>query len=164
MVWLLVDFFVRNADCELSMTAPLPEFPVHLKTVSSCHLEGDVVYKDGAIWFAHANGPLIDVCDIPLSMNGAAVHNIENAMMAAILAKSLGINDDSIVTGLTSVKADAAHSRGRSNLVVNNGRQFFVDFAHNEDGLRRVVEMALKMPAKRRFLLLVKPAIEMMTC
>ena len=144
---------IRNADCDLSMSAPLPNTSIQQKTISSKSQNSDLHLKNQYIWFNGDNEPLIHTNAIPLSMGGAALHNIENAMVAAALARAVGIQNDAICRGLKMVKADEQHSHGRSNLVVRGQKKFFVDFAHNEDGLRRVVEMALNIKANRRFLL-----------
>ena len=97
---------------------------------------------------------IVSVEQIPLSVGGAAIHNIENAMAAALLAHQMGATDEQIALGLGALTATPDDSHGRTNVFQVRGATVFVDFAHNEDGLRRIVDMAKKIPAKRRLLVI----------
>ena len=151
---------VLNADCEVLLQAwnNWPDRPSNrlLLTFSSKNQDGNAYLQEGHLWLSLAGErrPLMKVKDIPLGIAGAAIHNLENAMAAALVAASLGIADPEIAKGLSLLKADPHSSQGRSNLFHCRGAQIFLDFAHNEDGMARVVEMAKRMPAKRRLLVL----------
>lgn len=69
----------------------------------------------------------------------SGAHNIANAIVAATVASRLGIDDATIATGLTSVRAVA----GRFERV-DGGQPFtaVVDFAHTPDALAAVLEAA----------------------
>jgi hypothetical protein len=81
--------------------------------------------EDGGLAFVYGDGELLridgdvraSICDareIPITLGGAAAHNIANALGAAALTEQLGMSLDDIRNGLTSMSQDA--NPGRSNL------------------------------------------------
>lgn len=94
--------------------------------------------------------PLLAAADIPITLGGAARYNIGNALGAAALCAALGIGDESIVAGLKSFQAD--ENPGRGNLFDVNGVRVLVDFAHNPDAFRAIVELAGNLSAGRRLI------------
>jgi cyanophycin synthetase len=103
----------------------------------------------------HVPPMVMPLADIPITFDGTAQHNVENAMCAALLARAAGISDDAIRTGLSQMQPSNEESRGRLNrYVLANGAVALVDFAHNPDGVVRVGETTAKWPAQRRIVLL----------
>ena len=88
--------------------------------------------------------------EIPITLGGAARHNVANALAAAALTHALGIPLDAIRTGLTSMRQDA--NPGRCNIYTLNGIKILVDFAHNPAAMGALFDMAQAVPAKRRVL------------
>lgn len=88
--------------------------------------------------------------EIPISLNGAARHNISNALAAAALTWCLGAAMTDIRTGLTTMSQD--DNPGRCNVYVVNGRKVLVDFAHNPHAMHALFDMAQAIPANRRVL------------
>jgi UDP-N-acetylmuramyl tripeptide synthase len=93
---------------------------------------------------------LCRINDIPLTLNGAARHNVANALAAAALCSSLGAKDSAIAAGLTSMRPD--DNPGRGNLYELGGVRIMVDFAHNPQAISMLAELASALPAKRRLL------------
>lgn len=92
----------------------------------------------------------LPLAEIPITVAGAALHNVENALCAALLARSLGLPDAAIVAGLRAFRPDPTDSPGRGNLLTLRGGRVLLDFGHNPDGVRRVAEFAARVPAARR--------------
>ncbi|MEY3014295.1 MAG: hypothetical protein RIT45_3030 [Pseudomonadota bacterium] len=92
--------------------------------------------------------------DVPLCIGGAARHNVENALCAGLLARGLGLPDRAIVAGLTELQPAPSDSPGRSNLFTLGGARVLLDFGHNPDGVRRVAELAARVPASRRLVVI----------
>jgi UDP-N-acetylmuramyl tripeptide synthase len=88
--------------------------------------------------------------DIPITMHGAARHNVANSLAAAALTDRMGISLDSIVKGLTSMTQDS--NPGRSNVFKVKGFNVLIDFAHNPRAFEALFDMARALPAKRRVL------------
>lgn len=107
--------------------------------------EGDLVRLE-----AGTRTVLCAAADIPITLNGAARHNVANALGAAALVEKLGLPVDKIGRGLVSMSQDA--NPGRSNLYDVNGIEVLVDFAHNPQAMQALFAMASSVPAKRRVL------------
>lgn len=88
--------------------------------------------------------------DIPITLGGAARHNVANALAAAALAFELGATADEVRAGLTSMSQDA--NPGRCNVYTIGARHVLVDFAHNPQAMRALFDMARALPARRRAL------------
>jgi len=113
-------------------------------------LEDDqLIYFDGK----RSRG-LIQVRDIPISLDGAARYNIANALGALCLSFAMGLEDEAIVAGLKGFQNDPADNPGRCNEFEVNGARVFVDFAHNPHSIDAVVQAISAMPANKRYLLL----------
>jgi len=100
------------------------------------------------------NGPtsetLCAVAAIPITLGGAARHNVANALGVCALTHALGIPLDGIAAGLTSMQM--ADNPGRCNLFTIDAFQVLVDFAHNPHGLAALFDIARALPARRRLL------------
>jgi len=88
--------------------------------------------------------------DIPITLGGAARHNVANALGAAAFCASLGISIGDIRTGLTSMSQD--DNPGRCNVYEINGFTVLVDFAHNPEALQALLDMANRIATKRKAL------------
>jgi UDP-N-acetylmuramyl tripeptide synthase len=88
--------------------------------------------------------------DVPITLDGAARHNVANALAAAALTEQLGMSVDQIRQGLKTMAQDA--NPGRSNLYDYRGFKVLVDFAHNPQAMQALFAMARTIPAKRRVL------------
>ena len=99
------------------------------------------------------SGGRVVICrshEIPIALGGAARHNVANALSAAALTHSLGVDLEDIRTGLTTMVQD--ENPGRCNLYELDGRSVLVDFAHNHAAMMALFDMARAVPAKRRVL------------
>ncbi|MDP6940771.1 MAG: Mur ligase family protein [Planctomycetota bacterium] len=153
---------VLNADDEKSVeradwiTQPLtwfslnPENPV-IQAHRACGGTAAIFQKGKLCWIeGNEAQELLSVQEIPITLNGAAQHNIANALGAVAVAKKLGLSDDSIIAGLKNFQSSAKDNPGRLNRFDVDGVQVLVDFAHNPHGLTALLEMTAAMPANRR--------------
>ena len=117
--------------------------------------------EDGGLAFVHENNNLVRIdggvrelicgaSEVPITLDGAALHNIANALGAAALTEQLGMSLDNIRNGLTTMSQDA--NPGRSNLCPVRGFKVLVDFAHNPEAMQALFAMARAIPARRRVL------------
>ncbi len=80
--------------------------------------------------------------EIPMTLAGLSRHNVANALAATAACDALGFALPAIAAGLRSFSPDASGNPGRLNLFERNGVRVVVDFAHNEAGLRGLLEVA----------------------
>jgi len=117
--------------------------------------------ENGGLAFVHEDSDLVRVdgdvrelicgaSEVPITLAGAAFHNIANALGAAALTEQLGMSLDDIRKGLTTMSQDA--NPGRSNLYPVRDFKVLVDFAHNPQAMQALFAMARAIPARRRAL------------
>lgn len=88
--------------------------------------------------------------DVPITLNGAARHNVANALAAAALTWSLGVSLEQIRAGLITM---AQHDNpGRCNVYEIDGFTVLVDFAHNPQALQALLDVANRLAPKRKAL------------
>lgn len=114
--------------------------------------DGALIFFDGAVEIR-----LIAVSDIPVTLLGAAKHNIRNALAAACVCTALGASTDAIHAGLSGFVSDAKNNPGRFNEFTCNGAKIIVDFAHNAHSIAAVCDAMASISSERRFLLLSQP-------
>jgi cyanophycin synthetase len=97
---------------------------------------------------------LLPVEDVPVTLAGISSHNISNAMGAAAAALGAGIHEEAVVEGLRSFVLDPERNPGRANIFEVDGRVVVIDYAHNEDGMRGLIEIChgLRAPGTGIFL------------
>ena len=119
---------------------------------------GAVCYVDNGMMVYRSGGgdisEIVAVNDVPCTFEGAAVHNIQNALGVIGLSKSLGLADDAIREGLKGFRSDAADNPGRGNVFEYNGAKLVVDFAHNEHSMKAIATTTANMPCKHKWLLM----------
>jgi len=97
---------------------------------------------------------LIHIEEVPVTLAGISSHNISNALAAAAAGLGAGLPEEAVVEGLRSFILDPERNPGRANVFEIDDRIVVVDYAHNEDGLRGLVEIGhgLRAPGARLFL------------
>jgi len=123
----------------------------------SSRRQSDLYVKEDVIVHCE-RGEIIHIKEIPLTLLGTALHNVENAMVSIGLSCALGLSTKAIQQGLRSLTATPESSRGRSNWYQLNGADIILDFAHNPDGIKRLVEVGCRWGAKRRTIFLGQAA------
>lgn len=88
--------------------------------------------------------------DIPITLKGAARHNVANALAASALTWSMGAPLDAIRSGLMTMSQD--DNPGRCNVYDINGYTVLVDFAHNPQALQALLDMASRLSSGRKAL------------
>jgi cyanophycin synthetase len=88
--------------------------------------------------------------DIPITMDGVALHNVANALGASALTWCLGVSLQDIRQGLATMTQD--DNPGRCNIYDVGGRKVLVDFAHNPGAMKALFMMAQALPGQRRVL------------
>lgn len=120
----------------------------HQKGNAICYL------KDSQLIFQDETGmsEIADVNEVPITLNGAAKYNIQNALGAIGLAKALNIETCYIRQALIKFNSDMSDNPGRGNRFDINGSTVFMDFAHNTHSMTAMAETIKQLPAKRIFL------------
>jgi cyanophycin synthetase len=88
--------------------------------------------------------------DIPITLNGAARHNVANSLAAAALTWCMGVSLRDIRNGLSTMSQD--ENPGRCNVYTVDGFSVLVDFAHNPQALQALLDMASRLNPARKAL------------
>jgi cyanophycin synthetase len=92
---------------------------------------------------------------LPLTFNGAASYNTMNLAAAALAAVAgLALPIDAVRATLASFGRDPRDNPGRLERHSYRGATVLIDYAHNPDGLARLLAVARALPHKRLLLLL----------
>lgn len=102
----------------------------------------------------HAWHDLGNVNDMPITLRGAAPHNVQNVLGAALLATAVGVPVDAVRSTLASFGSSVLDNPGRLQVLYVGGVTVITDYAHNPDGLGSLCHTALSFSARRRMLVL----------
>lgn len=92
---------------------------------------------------------VIDIKNLPSAMGGILKHNIYNALAAAAGVYGAGVNLSDIEKGLSSFNSDTKDNPGRFNVFDVNGVKVVIDYGHNIDGYKNVLNSLKKLKKNR---------------
>lgn len=123
------------------------------------HVEAgeEAVVVENDVFVRYGDGrrtEIMRVADAPITLHGAALYNVENALAALALAPALGVSDEAAAEALAAFRPTADALPGRTNLFRFGDTTVLVDFVHNPHGMRALAETVLRMPARRRLVVL----------
>lgn len=97
---------------------------------------------------------ICSINDIPMTLNGVALHNVRNALGATGVASAMGYRAEQISAGLCRFNSDERDNPGRLNhFQLANGARVIVDFAHNAHSVAAVTSTIGRMPARQKWAL-----------
>ncbi len=169
------DTAVLNADDSLclKMAAYTDAKHVCYVTLSSEHelvrehirAGGRAVVLEGGI-----NGHMITLYDhgthipllwthlIPATIEGRAMHNVQNAMFAAAMAFAMGVRLEDIRHGLRTFDTTFFQAPGRTNVFDEHPFKVIFDYGHNAAAVEAMVDLVGRMEVKgRRLIVLSAP-------
>lgn len=88
---------------------------------------------------------VVNIDDIPMTLDGILEFNIMNAMSACAALVGMGIDYCMICSGLKSFKCDSKCNSGRFNMYNLNGVNVILDYGHNIEGYKTVLNSISKM-------------------
>jgi cyanophycin synthetase len=94
--------------------------------------------------------PLLWARQIPATIEGYALHNIQNAMFAAAIAHSMGISLENIRQGLRTFTTDFFQTPGRMNFYNEHPFRVLLDYAHNAHGMEAMARTVRELTANGR--------------
>ncbi len=83
---------------------------------------------------------IMDLADIPMAFGGRAGHMVENALCGAAACLSFGLTAEEVAAGLASFRNTPEQNTGRLNVYDVDGVTVIIDYAHNEAGLKNLLE------------------------
>ena len=98
------------------------------------------------------------VAAMPLTVDGSAAYNIENLAAAALASLALGIAPATIASVYARFGGDAGDNPGRLMRYEVGGVRMLMDYAHNPDGLRGLLEVGQHLRSSGRLAVLLGQA------
>ncbi len=124
----------------------------------ACALEAGVNGQMITLYDRGSHIPLVWTHLIPATLEGRALHNVQNAMFAAALAYSLGIKLDAIRQGLRTFDSTFFQAPGRMNVFNEHPFKVLFDYGHNAHAVGMMADLALRLDVTgRRIVVLAGP-------
>ncbi len=124
----------------------------------ACALEDGVNGQMITLYDKGAHIPLMWTHLIPATLEGRAMHNVQNAMFAAAIAFSLGIKLDAIRTGLRTFDTTFFQTPGRMNVYDEHPFKVIFDYGHNAHAVGAMCDLAQRLEVQgRRIIVLSAP-------
>jgi cyanophycin synthetase len=121
----------------------------------ACALEAGVNGQMITLYDKGRHIPLMWTHLIPATLEGRAMHNVQNAMFAAALAFSLHIKLDAIRQGLRTFDSTFFQAPGRMNVFNEHPFKVIFDYGHNAHAVGMLAELAGRLDVRGRRLVVV---------
>ena len=102
--------------------------------------------------------PLLWTHLIPATLEGRAMHNVQNAMFAAAITYSMSVSLEDIRHGLRTFDTTYFQAPGRMNIFDEHPFKVILDYAHNPAAVAAMVDLVQRLePEGRRICVLAAP-------
>jgi cyanophycin synthetase len=113
-----------------------------------------VVLEDGingqmiTLYDKGAHMPLLWTHLVPATIEGKAMHNVQNAMFAAAICYAMGVKLENIRHGLRTFDTSFYQAPGRMNIFDEHGFKVILDYAHNPAAVEAMCRMVRRLETK----------------
>jgi len=121
----------------------------------ACALEAGVNGQMITLYDKGRHIPLMWTHLIPATLEGRAMHNVQNAMFAAAIAFSLDIKLDAIRQGLRTFDSTFFQAPGRMNVYDEHPFKVIFDYAHNAHAVGVMADLAQRLEVRGRRIVVV---------
>jgi cyanophycin synthetase len=145
--------------CYVTMNPQHPLVREHIRAGGrACALEAGVNGQMITLYDRGSHIPLVWTHLVPATLEGRAMHNVQNAMFAAAMAFSLGIKLDPIRAGLRTFDSTFFQAPGRMNVFDEHPFKVLFDYGHNAHAVSVMADLAQRLDvAGRRIVVLAGP-------
>jgi cyanophycin synthetase len=124
----------------------------------ACALEAGINGHMITLYDKGSHIPLMWTHLIPATLEGRALHNVQNAMVAAAMAYSLGVKLDAIRQGLRTFDTTFFQAPGRMNVYGEHPFKVLMDYGHNAHAVGVMADLAQRLDTTgRRIVVLAGP-------
>ena len=103
-----------------------------------------------SIYDNETHTPLVWTHLIPATIEGRALHNVQNAMFAAALAYNMGVGLEDIRHGLRTFDSSYFQAPGRMNIYDEHPFKVILDYAHNPAAVRAMCDLVDRFEVEGR--------------
>lgn len=152
----MADFAQAECICYVTMNSDHALVKEHIRAggraiVLEKGMNGDMI----AIYDNETHMPVLWSHLIPATMEGKAMHNVQNAMFATAMAFSFGVDLDNIRHGLRTFDTSFFQAPGRTNVFNEHPFKVILDYAHNPAAFRAVTDLVDRLDVTGRRLMVV---------
>lgn len=117
-----------------------------------------VYVKDNIVYIAVGDEsyPIISLNKVPFTLKGKALHNVQNTLATIGAMVAINTQKKDIIKGLKSFISNV-HNPGRLNIYEENDITVLLDYGHNHDGYRNILNMAKNIKHNKMILVLGAP-------
>ena len=142
--------------CYVTMNPSHPLVREHVRAGGrACALEAGVNGHMITLYDKGSHIPLMWTHLIPATMEGRALHNVQNAMVAAAMAFSMGIKLDAIRLGLRTFDTTFFQAPGRMNVFNEHPFKVLMDYGHNAHAVGVMADLAQRLDVVGRRIVVV---------
>jgi cyanophycin synthetase len=133
----MADYTDAKTVCYVTMNPGHPLVKKHIRAGGMAFvLEEGMNGHMMTIYDNEVHTPLLWTHLVPATIEGRAMHNVQNAMFAAALAYNLGIRIEDIRHGLRTFDSTFFQAPGRMNIYDEHPFKVILDYAHNPAAVR----------------------------
>ena len=155
----MADYTDAQTLCYVTMNPGHPLVKQHIRAGGQAFvLEEGMNGHMIAIYDNENHIPLLWTHLIPATIEGRAIHNVQNAMFAAALAYNLGIGLEDVRHGLRTFDATFFQTPGRMNIYDEHPFKVILDYAHNPAAVRAMCNLVDRFePEGKRIVVISAP-------
>jgi cyanophycin synthetase len=155
----MADYTEAETLCYVTMNPGHPLVKQHIRAGGQAFvLEEGMNGHMITIYDNEAHTPLLWTHLIPATIEGRAMHNVQNAMFAAALAYNMGKSIEDIRHGLRTFDSTFFQAPGRMNIYDEHPFKVILDYAHNPAAVTAMCNLVDRFePDGRRILVLAAP-------
>jgi cyanophycin synthetase len=102
--------------------------------------------------------PLLWTHLIPATLEGKAMHNVQNAMFAAVMGYAMGVKIENVRQGLRTFDTTFFQAPGRMNVFTDLPFKVILDYGHNPAAVQAMSDLARRLDVQgRRICVLAAP-------
>jgi cyanophycin synthetase len=155
----MADYTEAKHVCYVTMNPRHPLVKEHIRAGGRA-----VVLEEGAggqmitIYDKGAHIPLLWTHLIPATLDGKAIHNVQNAMFAAAMAYSMDVQLEDIRHGLRTFDTTFFQVPGRMNIYDGHPFKVILDYGHNPAAVEAMCQLVERLePKGRKVVVLAAP-------
>lgn len=155
----MADYSEAEHLCYVTMSAEHPLVREHVRAggrgvVLEAGINGQMI----TIYDKGTHIPLLWTHLIPATLEGRALHNVQNAMFAAAMAYSMGVKLEDIRHGLRTFDTTYFQAPGRTNVFDEHPFKVILDYGHNAPAVEAMVRLVDRLePSGRRIVVVAAP-------
>ncbi len=155
----MADYTKAKSLCYITMNPKHPLVREHIRSGAKA-----VVLEEGinghmiTFYEGGSHIPLVWTHLIPATLEGRAMHNVQNAMFAAAIAHSMDVKLEEIRHGLRTFDTTFFQAPGRMNVFDGHPFKVILDYGHNPAAIKAMVQLTEHLETEgRRLVVLAAP-------